>query len=159
MCRLVILLGMCWGLNVMQIDAQQLSSYNAMTPMPTNLELLNDTDGNTISVMQLGSDLYAMQVFNYQDEQWSFGINSRLEEDLPYGNTNYDYQGFYYLDIGCNFVINAFSLCLNIENFVNIGNQEFSIDPIRATADGVVNHIQFSQEMDALISFKIAYNF
>ena len=114
---------------------------------------------NSITLIKFGSDLYNLKLANYEIGSVSFGINSRLEEELPYENMSYNYTGFYYLDVGVSYIINRFSLGFSIENFLNLDNKNFSIDPILEQSNGIINNYYYSHETDNLISMTLTYNF
>ena len=114
---------------------------------------------SSFTLIQLGVDLYNLQIANLEIGAVSFGMNSRLEEELSYENNTYDYTGFYYLDLGVNYMINNFSIGLSIENFLNLDNDNFSIDPIIEQSNGIINDYYFSHESDTLISMTFSYNF
>ncbi|MFT4611155.1 MAG: hypothetical protein ACJA1H_000454 [Glaciecola sp.] len=119
----------------------------------------NANDLKSILFLQLGGDLYDLRLINYEIRFISLGINSRLEEELPFEDTSYDYTGFYYLDIGVNYRIDDLSIGLSIENFLNLDSKNFSIDPIIKWFSGFVNDYCFSHEADALISMTLTCNF
>ena len=114
---------------------------------------------NNLALLNMGSDLYTLQVFNYAFADLSFGLNTRLEEELPYEANSYDYAGFSYFDFRCNYNINDFSLSFSVENILNLNSNDFSIDPNLETSNGVTNAFYLSHEADATISFALAYNF
>ena len=119
----------------------------------------NANDLKSISFLQLGSDLYDLRLINYEIGFISLGINLRLEGELPYEDTSYDYSGFYYLDIGVNYKIDEFSIGLSIDNFLNLDSEHFSIDPIVEWSNGFINDYYLSHEADTLISMTLTYNF
>ncbi|MFT7049702.1 MAG: hypothetical protein ACJAZK_000291 [Psychroserpens sp.] len=124
-----------------------------------DFDVENSNDLKSISFLQLGSDLYNLRLINYEISFVSLGINSRLEEELPYEDTSYDYTGFYYLDFGINYRVDDFSIGLSIENFLNLDSKNFSIDPIIEQSNGFVNGYYFSHEADTLFSMTLTYNF
>ena len=124
-----------------------------------DFEAENSEEHNSISLIKLGSELYSLQFANLEIGVMSLGINSRLEEVLPYENANYDFAGFYYIDLGVSYIVNNFSMGLSIDNFFNLDNKNFSIDPIVEQSNGIINNYYFSYETDASISMTLTYDF
>ncbi len=124
-----------------------------------NFNFSEETAVNNLSLLNIGIDLYTMQVINYAINDLSFGIKTRIEEDLPYEANAYDYNGFYYLDFGCSYSFGDFNFKLSLENILNLNSKDFSIDPNLETSNGIANAFYLSHEADALVSFAVAYNF
>ncbi|WP_323788046.1 hypothetical protein [Psychroserpens sp.] len=149
-------------LSVGQLLAQELR------PMPLDLDNLTSkaidfnfdesTPTDEFSVLSI-CDMYTLQLANYEQGNFVVGINSRLEEELPYENNSYDFSGFYYLDLGLSYAVGQLSLGLSIENVLNIDNNNFSIDPILEGSNGIIDHLYFSHETDTILKFMIAYRF
>jgi hypothetical protein len=124
-----------------------------------NVKTENFKESSKLTLIKSGGDLYNLQLANYEMGSFSFGIKSRIEEELPYENTGYDYAGFYYLDVGINYVIKNFTLGLSLENILNLNNDDFSIDPIIEQSNGMISNYYFSHETDSLISMTVSYSF
>jgi hypothetical protein len=82
-----------------------------------------------------------------------------LEDDLPYENMQYDYNGFFYFDFSFDYKIKAFNVSIGIENLLGINDKTFDIEPVLENRIGVYDKIIFSHESNALIKLAIAYNF
>jgi len=120
---------------------------------------LQDDGGITAISFAQTIDAFTIQIVGYEKENFSMGLSSRLEEELPYEDHVYVYSGFYYLDLGLNFASNRFNFGFSIENLLNFNSDDFSIDPILESSKGIVDAFYFSQESDTRMSFTIAYNF
>lgn len=149
-----------------QVFSQELSDMN-LAQKNTKLTSLNDVNFNysketiinQFSFLNIGSDAFTIQVINYAISDFSISINTRVEEELPYEIDTYDYEGFYYLDIGCSYNFGNFNFDLTLENILNFNSKDFSIDPNLETSNGIINAFYLSHETDALISLAVAYNF
>ncbi len=124
-----------------------------------NFNTETETNTNTLSLLTIGSNAFTVQVFNYTINDVSFGINIRLEEELPYEANSYDYTGFSYLDFSCSYVIGNFNIGVSVENLLNLNSQAFSIDPNLETANGITSAFYLSHESDALVALAVTYNF
>lgn len=161
--KMKLIIYLLFGLCVAQVFSQELrlmpKTLDEITIPTMDFNFEEPLEANALSVFQLGRDVYNLHLFSYALDRFSFGINSRLEEELPYENNAYDYTGFYYLDVSLNYVMDNLSLGISIENFLNLNNDSFSIDPIIDTSNGIVNQYYFSHETDALLSMTITYTF
>lgn len=153
------LLHLCFGQLVSQELRLMPRHFEDMIPQTLDFDFKESTEDIKLTAFQLGSDMYNLEVVRYALDQFSFGMNARLEEELPYERGSYDYTGFYYLDFGINYVVDNLSFGISIENFLNLNNDSFTIDPIIGISNGIVNRYYFSHETDALISMTLAYSF
>ena len=118
-----------------------------------------ETEDSAVSVLTIADDAFTLQVFNYTINELSFGVNTRLEEELPYNTNSYDYEGFYYLDFSCSYNTGPFKIGLSIENLLYLNSKDFSIDPNLEIVNGIINSFYLSHESDALVALTVTYNF
>jgi hypothetical protein len=89
----------------------------------------------------------------------NLALNLRLEDELPYENTNYMYAGFYYLDMSISYSLGAFNLSFLVENLFGLNNREVGITPEVIKQQGVYNDVVFAYDSAFLISAGISYSF
>ncbi|WCO00715.1 hypothetical protein [Psychroserpens ponticola] len=139
-----------------------------LRPMPLDLEALTnqeidfnfeeDMQSNVLSFLQV-YDAYTMQILKFEQDDFSVGMYSRVEEELPFEEGNYDYDAFYYLDLGFSYAINKFSFSMSLENFLNLKNSNFGIDPMLESSKGIIDAFYFSHEADTILKLMITYSF
>lgn len=112
-----------------------------------------------IMVFSFDDNLYSLNVISNAWKSFGCAIKFRLEEELPYENELYDYNGFFYFDFNLNYNIKAFNVSIGIENLLRFRDKTFDIEPVLENRIGVYDEIIFSHESNAIIKLAIAYNF
>jgi hypothetical protein len=133
-----------------------------MDNMPqTDFEFFNYPVEQEKSFIALGFDdnLYNLNVISNAWKSLDCSIKFRLEDDLPYENMQYDYNGFFYFDFSFDYKIKAFNVSIGIENLLGINDKTFDIEPVLENRIGVYDEIIFSHESNTMIKLAIAYNF
>lgn len=127
----------------------------------TEFEVFNNPveQDKPISVFSFDDNLYCLNVISNAWKSFGFAIKFRLEEELPYENELYDYNGFFYFDFNLNYKIKAFNVSIGMENLLGINDNDFDIEPVLENRVGVYDEIIFSHESNAIIKLSIAYNF
>jgi len=127
----------------------------------TEFEFFNNSveQGKQINAFSFDENLYNFNLILNTWKSFGFAIKFRLEEELPYENGLYDYQGFFYFDFNLNYEIKAFNVSIGIENLFGINDKDFDIEPVLENRIGVYDEIIFSHESNAIIKLSIAYNF
>jgi hypothetical protein len=136
--------------------------FHKLDNMPqTEFEFFNNPveQDKPISAFSFDDNLYSLNVISNAWKSFGCAIKFRLEEELPYENRQYDYNGFFYFDFSLNYKIKAFNVSIGIENLLGLKNTTFNIEPVLEQKIGVYDEIIFSHESNFLVKTSIAFNF
>ncbi|WP_299114611.1 hypothetical protein [uncultured Winogradskyella sp.] len=144
-----------------QVFSQELKEFSLVEVDETfDLNIINqEFEAPLFSTFAIGSDAFTAQLLNYTNNKVSVGFAARIEEELPYEDSSYDYNGFYYLDFGFSYNVGDFSFGLSLENILNFSNTNFAIEPNVEVINNIQQTLYYSQEADALALLSITFNF
>jgi len=155
-------------LSITLARAQNISNTSELE-RNSNFETLNGVDLNLMhdfgqsinhmNILSYGENFYVLKLFEMKFNQIDFGLNFRLEDELPYVNKNYVYNGFYYFDFTFNYTLGNFDFFFSIDNLLGWSETDFSITPEVVRQQGVYNELQFNYDPAFLVSTRITFNF
>jgi hypothetical protein len=102
---------------------------------------------------KLNNNLYSVLSFQESENNIKAGIHLLMEEDMP--ESEISIQNFFMYSFGFMYTKNSFNVAFNIENFMNLFNNNFSIEP--AVYDN--NMVYLEHDVSSLISVSINYIF
>jgi hypothetical protein len=102
---------------------------------------------------KLNNNLYSVLSFQESENNIKAGIHLLMEEDMP--ESEISIQNFFMYSFGFMYTKNSFNVAFNIENFMNLFNNNFSIEP--AVHDN--NMVYLEHDVSSLISVSINYIF
>ena len=145
---LILLIAMCYS-----CYSQEWSSR--ITLMERHLEENNMTvESQQIKLFPAqNNDLFSVLSFHENNNNIKAGIHFLMEEDTLESNPSI--QDFFMYSFGFMYTKNTFNVAFNIENFMNLFNNNFSIEP--ALYDN--NMVYLEHDVSSLISVSINYNF
>ncbi|RZN83071.1 MAG: hypothetical protein EVB11_06115 [Winogradskyella sp.] len=156
-----IYISLFFSLYLGQVFSQELEEFSLVEVNETfDLNIPNqELEAPLFSAFAISNDAFTAQLLNYTDNKVSVGFNTRLEEELPYEDSSYDYNGFYYLDFGFSYSVGDFNFSFSLENILNLSTSNFVIEPNVEVINNIQQTLYYSQEADALALLSITFNF
>ena len=98
---------------------------------------------------------YTLDVFNFETNALSFGMNIRVEDELNSEDTYTILRDISFLYFNINYTIGGFDIALQFENILNYKDNNFAIEPNLTDNNTIV----FSHEANVLLTASIVYSF
>ena len=111
------------------------------------------------SFLNLDEELYQVNMISLSINEFYFGVNFRMEDELVTQKTYNLPDEVTYLDVNFNYTLKNFDFSLSVENVFNLNDTEFVIQPSVNEDLGFADTVNFSHESNFLISTCVTYNF